>query len=90
MCRRCGACEGRQDEDEAATTTHNFFSAAGQELLDDIAQDDVGLKKLDRYMMAHFRNILQILQIFRRLVFGCIDSYDSEKWRIFSHFSRFT
>ena len=33
---------------------------------------------------------LQILQIFRRLVLGCIDSYDSEKWRIFSHFSRST
>ena len=28
--------------------------------------------------------------IFRRLVLGCIDSYDSEKWRIFSHFSRST
>jgi hypothetical protein len=33
-------------------TLHNFFSAAGQELLDDIAQDDVGLKKLDRYIAA--------------------------------------
>ena len=28
--------------------------------------------------------------LFSKLVLGCIDSYDSEKWRIFSHFSRST
>ena len=28
--------------------------------------------------------------LFAKLVLGCIDSYDSEKWRIFSHFSRST
>ena len=26
--------------------------------------------------------------LFSKLVLGCIDSYDSEKWRIFSDFSR--
>ena len=31
-----------------------------------------------------------VLQIFRGLVLGCMDSYDSEKWRIFSDFSRST
>ena len=44
--------------------------------------------------MLVFKDRIEIMKflppIFRRLVLGCIDSYDSESRRIFQHFSRST
>ena len=38
--------------------------------------------------VAVIRRIGHDTSLFSKLVLGCIDSYDSEKWRMFSHFSR--
>ena len=38
----------------------------------------------------HFRRIGHGASLFSKLALACIDSYDSEKWRIFSDFSRST